>query len=54
MSAHALVLAHQGGWDEVLVVVVPILILAALLRIADRRATRARDERDRADPPEPE
>jgi len=54
MSVHALLLAHQGGWDEILLVIVPILIFAALLGIADRRATRARDERDRADPPDPE
>jgi hypothetical protein len=40
------VLAHQGGWDEMLLVLVPIAIFAALLWVANRRANRARDERD--------
>lgn len=32
------VVAHQGGWDEMLMVLVPIAIFAALLVIANRRA----------------
>lgn len=32
------VFAHQGGWDETLFVVVPLLIFAGLLRVAKRRA----------------
>jgi hypothetical protein len=32
------VLGHQGGWDEALLVVVPLLIFAVLLRVAKRRA----------------
>jgi len=32
------ILAHQGGWDEALLVVVPLVIFAALLRVAKRRA----------------
>lgn len=32
-----LVLAHQGGWDEILVVLLPLTIFAALLAIARRR-----------------
>jgi hypothetical protein len=35
------VLAHQGGWDEVLFVLLPIALFAGLLAIANRRATRA-------------
>ena len=31
-------LAHQGGWDEVLFVAVPLVVFAVLLRIAKRRA----------------
>ncbi len=34
-------LAHQGGWDEILLVAVPILIIAFLLRLAKRRVDRA-------------
>ncbi len=32
------VLAHQGGWDEVLLVATPIVIFVVLLRIANARA----------------
>jgi len=38
MALH--LLAHQGGWDEILLVVGPILVLGGLLRIANRRADR--------------
>ncbi len=34
-------LAHQGGWDEILLVAGPILIIAFLLRLAKRRVDRA-------------
>jgi len=34
-----LVLAHQGGWDELLMVLVPIAIFALLLVVANRRAS---------------
>jgi hypothetical protein len=30
-------LAHQGGWDEVLLVGVPILLIIGLLAVAKRR-----------------
>ena len=32
------VFAHQGGWDEILYVALPIAVLAALLWLANRRA----------------
>jgi hypothetical protein len=32
--------AHQGGWDEVLFVLVPIALFAGLLAVANRRASR--------------
>ncbi|MBI1843746.1 MAG: hypothetical protein HYR89_03915 [Actinobacteria bacterium] len=31
-------IAHQGGWDEAIYVAVPLVIFAALLRIAKGRA----------------
>lgn len=31
------VLAHQGGWDEIALIAVPILVIAALLVLAKRR-----------------
>jgi hypothetical protein len=45
-SLGAVILAHQGGWDEMLLVAAPIALLAAVLWMANRRATRLRDERD--------
>jgi hypothetical protein len=35
------ILAHQGGWDEFLMVGVPIVIVAVLLFVANRRAKTA-------------
>lgn len=32
------ILAHQGGWDEMLMVAGPLLVLVALLAVAHRRA----------------
>lgn len=34
------VIAHQGGWDEILLVVGPILVIAALIAVAQRKARR--------------
>ena len=31
------VLAHQGGWDEVLLVGAPIVVIVGLLAVAKRR-----------------
>jgi hypothetical protein len=36
----AMVLAHQGGWDEMLLVLGPIAVIFALLGIARRRTRR--------------
>ncbi len=33
------VLAHQGGWDELLMVAVPLVLVAILLVVANRRAS---------------
>jgi hypothetical protein len=49
----ALLLAHEGGWDELLFVLVPIALFAALLAVANRRASRVQAERDDVDPPDP-
>ncbi len=46
MIALASVLAHQGGWDELIFVLLPIALFAGLLAVANRRATRAQAERD--------
>jgi hypothetical protein len=46
-AAAAHLLAHQGGWDEILLVVGPMALVAGLLWLAKRRVTRA----SRAGPP---
>ena len=37
----AALLAHQGGWDEIVLVVGPIVVVAGLLALARRRVTKA-------------
>lgn len=34
----AALLAHQGGWDEILLVAAPVAVFALLLWVARRRA----------------
>ena len=41
-----MLLAHQGGWDEILLVLAPIAVIVGLLRLATTRAARLADERD--------
>jgi hypothetical protein len=36
-AASSPILAHQGGWDEILLVGGPIVVIIALLAIAKRR-----------------
>ena len=36
-----MILAHQGGWDEMLLVLGPILVMVGLLALAKRRAERS-------------
>lgn len=40
------ILAHQGGWDEMLLVAVPLTLIWLLLRVANRRADRHLREQD--------
>jgi hypothetical protein len=46
MTALASLLAHQGGWDEMLFVIGPIVLIIGILAIVKRRV-------DRMDPPPP-
>ena len=41
--------AHQGGWDELLYVLVPIGLFGGLLAIANKRASSVQAERDAVD-----
>ena len=36
--------AHQGGWDEILLVLAPVSLFAVLLYVANKRAARMIDE----------
>jgi hypothetical protein len=42
----ASILAHQGGWDEMLLVAGPIALVAGLLWLARRRVTRGTQPAD--------
>jgi len=33
-----IVIAHQGGWDEILMVAGPLLVFAGVLYLANKRA----------------
>ena len=46
MTALAAILAHQGGWDEMLFVIGPIVLIIGILAIVKRRV-------DRMGPPPP-
>lgn len=48
MSGVAL-LAHEGGWDEILLVTVPIVVIVGLLAVVKRRVDTEVPPRD--DPP---
>ena len=45
----AAALAHQGGWDEILFVLLPIALFAGLLALANRRATRQQQAHEHAE-----
>ena len=40
---NSLLFAHQGGWDEILMVLVPVAVFAALLYFANKRAAKLGD-----------
>ena len=42
-------LAHQGGWDEILLVLAPVALFAFLPFVANRRAARLADLEDPAE-----
>ena len=49
--AYGLLIGHEGGWDEIGLVAVPLVVVAALLFIANRRAKAALASRsDTAEP----
>ena len=44
-------LAHQGGWDEMLMVFVPVSAFAALLFVANKRAAKLADQAEDGEGP---
>lgn len=52
-TLNAAVLAHQGGWDEMLMVVVPVGAFAGLLYVANRRASKLDRRPSQDGDPEP-
>ena len=44
MASVTALLAHQGGWDEVLLVVGPVVLIVGALTLAKRRVDRLDDE----------
>jgi len=49
---NSVVWAHQGGWDEILLVGAPILIIALLLWLANKRASELHEDGAGSDPDE--
>ncbi|MFP5488526.1 MAG: hypothetical protein ACLGHQ_09510 [Acidimicrobiia bacterium] len=47
--------AHQGGWDEILLVAGPIVVIVAVLAVAKRRVDASFEQStDGADAPDPD
>lgn len=44
------ILAHQGGWDEMLMVLGPLVLVGGALWLANRRVTRQLAEQEQAAP----
>lgn len=38
---------HQGGWDEVLMFAIPIVLAIVVIRLIDRRSRREEEDEDR-------
>jgi Ni/Fe-hydrogenase subunit HybB-like protein len=48
----ATIYAHQGGWDEILLVAGPIAVIVLVLIVAQRRAIKQRAQSDANEPAE--
>ncbi len=46
VAIERVILAHQGGWDEILLVAGPLVVLWLLLVMANRRARRLNEADD--------
>ncbi len=43
------VLAHQGGWDEVLLFAIPVVIALGAVKLVEMRSRRTADDGDETD-----
>lgn len=41
------IVGHQGGWDEVLMFAIPIVLAIVAIRLIDRRSRRREEDEDR-------
>ena len=48
-----MIFAHQGGWDEFLLVIGPLLVIAWLVSVAKKRANRVPDSTEPIEQPKP-
>lgn len=48
------VIAHQGGWDEIVLFVIPVLVALGAVRFVDWRQRRINSQRGEPDGPESE
>ena len=51
-GVHVVTLAHQGGWDEMLMVLGPLVLVGGALWLANRRVTRQLAEQEAATDPD--
>ena len=49
VTAAGAIFAHQGGWDEIMMVLGPLALLFVVLLLANKRARRLAEARDRED-----
>ena len=54
MSSIAAVLAHEGGWDEALLVLAPIVVIVLALAVVKRRVDRMAVDDEAARPGRPD
>jgi hypothetical protein len=52
-AAGVVILAHQGGWDEMLMVLGPIALIVGLLRLAKKRVAQNQVQNQAATPGAP-
>jgi len=52
--SHRMLLAHQGGWDEVILVGIPVAVFGVLLLVARQRARQIVAQRNIGQEPEPD